>query len=422
MQPNTEQQLAIEAMLKHLRTVDNQPFLVVKGPAGTGKTFTTQFVIRDFKRPVVFTAPTNKAVRVLREALTSDSYKPYCRTIYSLLGLQMQANGEVKELARPEDPVDLNEFAAIWIDEGGMLGQGKDGKMGIWKYVLEAAQKHPKVRWIIMGDPYQLPPVGEDVSPVWQLPNILTLDKVMRQDNQILTLATHLRDMIDKPFGRLTLQSDNDGEEGVWKTDRFEQAILNHADTFLKGTESKAIAWRNATVDRLNAMIRKELFADSLVCPWQPGDRITLLEPAKNFEGDLIGTTDEEGAVEKADVADHPFEGMKCWRIVMRSDLNTSMTLWVLHNIDKNRYELRKARLAAEARNDRSKWKDFWSFVESFHNVRHAYAITAHRAQGSTYKRAFVNWKDILVNPNVVEARRCLYVAATRPKKELYLG
>jgi exodeoxyribonuclease-5 len=420
--PNTEQQLAIAAMLAHLRTTGNRPFLVLKGPAGTGKTFTMGFVVREFKRSIVFTAPTNKAVRVLREALTSDQYKPYCRTIYSLLGLQMQANGEVKELAKPEDPIDLNEYAAIVVDEAGMLGEGKD-HTGIWKYILEAAEKFPRIKWIFMGDPYQLPPVGEVTSPVWLLPEPVELVKVMRQDNQILTLATHLRGMVEKPFAQLKLASDNDGEEGVWRCDGsgLETAILNHSDTFLKG-ESKAIAWRNVTVDKFNSMIRRELFADPLVYPWQPGDRITLLEPAKNLDGDIIGTTDEEGAVEKADRAPHPIHDLDCWRIVMRSDMNTSLTLWVLADTAKGKFELRKARLAAEARADRSKWKEFWAYVESFHKVRHAYAITAHRAQGSTYKRAFVSWRDILANPNRAEALRCLYVAATRPKKELYLG
>jgi ATP-dependent exoDNAse (exonuclease V) alpha subunit len=67
-------------------------------------------------------------------------------------------------------------------------------------------------------------------------------------------------------------------------------------------------------------------------------------------------------------------------------------------------------------------WKKFWAFKESFHSARHAYAITAHRAQGSTYQIAFVDYRDILLNRNRQEAARCLYVATSRPKKELYLA
>lgn len=423
MQPNDEQQLAIASMLQHARQTGNSPFFVLEGPAGTGKTFCMKYMRAEFKGRTMFTAPTNKATRVLRENLNVDGAREECRTIYSALGLQMQANGEVKELAKPEEDIDLSEYRVIVVDEGSMVGKGSSDKPGLMRYIEEASARYPKIRWVFMGDPYQLPPVGEPTSPIWSLPNGARLSKVMRQDNQILKLATHLRVMVDKPFGKLDLRSDNDGEEGIWTCGNggLDTAILNQAQGFLKG-ENKAIAWRNVEVDRLNRLIRRELFAEPEAYPWQPGDRITLLGPAKDLEGEIIGTTDEEGAVEKCDQADHPVYGLPCYRIVMRSDLNTSLTLWVLHPSARNKFEVRKARLAETARADRREWKAFWDFVEAFHPVRHAYAITSHRAQGSTYKRAFVSWRDILLNRDRGEAMRCLYVAATRPKKELYLG
>lgn len=421
--PNEEQSLAIARMVEHVRTVGNDPFLTLKGPAGTGKTFCIQKVREQFQGRVAFTAPTNKATRVLREVLNVGGVREECRTTFSLLGLTMQANGEVKELARSEDDIDLNGYRLVVVDEAGMAGQGREGKKGLWPFIVEASKNYPRLRWLFMGDPFQLPPVGEPTSPVWGLEGIVELSKVMRTDNQILTLSTHLRKMVQQPFGQLKLGNDNDGEEGVWALGALglEQAILNQADSFLKG-ESKAIAWRNVEVDRLNRVIRKELFADPLAYPFQEGDRITLLGPVKDLEGEVVGTTDEEGVVEDCQVADHPTHGLKCYRIVMRSDLNTSMTLWSLHPDHKGKFEYRKGRLSEAARLDKREWKAFWDFVEAFAPVRHAYAITAHRAQGSTYLRAFVSWRDILLNPNRGEAMRCLYVAATRPKKELYLG
>jgi exodeoxyribonuclease-5 len=403
-------------MLTHLKTTGGDPFFKLRGPAGTGKTFTSTRALMDFKRRVMVTAPTNKAVRVLREALKQWDLRLECRTIYSLLGLKLEPSGEVKVLTKPEDPVDLNDVAAVFVDEYSMVNQN------LWGHIREAAKGHPRLRWVFMGDPFQLPPVNEQNSPVELLTQGAELSKIMRQDNQILNLAAHLRERVATPFGKLNLASDNDGEEGVWNTTNLDQAIINQAQGFRKG-ENKAIAWRNVTVDRLNALIRKELFADQFTYPWQEGDRITLLEPAKNFDDDIIGTTDEEGAVEDANIAQHPVHGeFKCWRILMRSDMNTAMTLWVLHEDAKVLFEQRKARLSAMARANPREWGAFWNFVDSFHKVRHAYAITAHRAQGSTYQRAFVSWKDILANPNRAEAMRCLYVAATRPKKELYLG
>lgn len=424
MTPNPEQELAIAAMLKHARTTGDCPFYVLRGPAGTGKTFTIQKMREEFKGRAMFCAPTNKAVRVIREVLNKDGAREECRTIFSALGLQMAPNGEVKELRASEDDVDLSDYRLIVIDEAGMLGKGTEERRGIFSYILEASKLHPRLRWILMGDPFQLPPVGERESPVWtQGWPESELVKVMRTDNQILTLSQHLREMVLKPFGSLRLRDDNDGEEGVWclSGGRLDQAAINQADSFLSGA-SKAIAWRNVEVDRMNRLIRTQLFADSLVYPWQQGDRITLLGPAKDLEGEIIGTTDEEGAVEKCEIADHPLHELKCYRIVMRSDMNSTLTLWTLHPDAKNKFELRKARLAAEARASSSQWGKFWDFADSFHPVRHAYAQTAHRAQGSTYTRAFVSWRDILLNNDRGEAMRCLYVGATRPKKELYLG
>ena len=417
MTPNEEQAAAISTMLQHAKTTGDDPFFKLEGPAGTGKTFTTKFMMREYKRRTLFTAPTNKAVRVLREALKDDNYRPEARTIYSALGLQMLPNGEVKELRKREEEVDLSDYHLIVVDEAFMVNKV------LMQHIRVAAENYPRIRWIFMGDSYQLPPVGEADSPVSELTKGAKLITVMRQDNQILTLATRLRGMVERPFGQLRLEDDNDGEEGVWTMagGRLDQAILNQAESFRSG-ESKAIAWRNAEVDRLNALIRQELFAESLTYPWQPGDRITLLGPVKDLEGEPIGTTDEEGTVEKCDRADHPVHGLACYRIVMRSDMNSSMALWVLHPSMKNKFEYRKARLAETARAAPKAWGEFWEFVEAFHPVRHAYAITAHRAQGSTYHRAFVSWRDILLNRNRAEAMRCLYVGATRPKKELYLG
>jgi exodeoxyribonuclease-5 len=94
----------------------------------------------------------------------------------------------------------------------------------------------------------------------------------------------------------------------------------------------------------------------------------------------------------------------------------------VLHEDYEKLHANKVEELAQAARADHRKWGAFWAFKEAFHKVRHSYAITAHRAQGSTYEAVFVDWRDILTNRNRGEAFRCLYVACTRPKKELYLG
>jgi exodeoxyribonuclease-5 len=416
---NDEQQSAIATMEAFLSSAED--FFLLIGPAGTGKTFTMKELVRRVKGRMIFTAPTNKATKVLREVFYNedlgDAYEPECRTIFSLLGLQMKTTGEVKELAHPEDPVQLSRYKAVVVDEASMINSN------LWKYIKETARDQ-KIKFIFMGDPAQLPPVGETASPVWGIEKASTLTKVMRHDNQILALATNLRKVVDHPAPSLALFSDNENGEGVWRLPlySFEEHIAAEAEAgnFSAVGKVKAIAWRNVTVDKLNVLIRRKIFSEP--GDFFPGDRIIMMEPAKSFDGDIVATTDAEGTIERSQEAYHPMYGeFKCYRLVVLMDEGSPVTLWVLHPASAVAYHKKVAALADYAKANRRLWKDYWAFRESFHSIRYGYAITAHRAQGSTYDKVYVNTADILANRNRGEAFRCLYVACTRPRKQLVL-
>lgn len=421
-QLNEDQLAAVEAM--HSFVADkHEPFFLLEGPAGTGKTFCIKELLKKLRGRLVFTAPTNKATKVLRESVSSDDYKPDCRTIYSLLGLRLEPNGEIKELTIPEDPLDMSKFSAIVVDEASMIPQR------LWKFIEQTA-KDQGVQFIFMGDPAQLPPVGELRSPVWGIKGkgvTAKLTKVMRHDNQILELATRIRKVVDHPAPCVDIQHANDGTEGVWKLTAlpFKAKILEYARAghFSKPNGAKAIAWRNVTVQQLNALIRSVLF-DETDGYYAVGDRVIMLEPAKNLEGEPVAHTDDEGEVQRVNVTWHPkYPEYKCYALTVAFDDNHVDTVWLLHEDSMLDFNREVERLAAEGRAKvRGAWQRFWGFKEAFHSARHAYAITAHRSQGSTYETAFVDFRDILLNRNRQEAFRCLYVAATRPKKELYLA
>lgn len=415
-----EQGQAIELMAAFLRDPEAQFFLLA-GYAGTGKTFCIQNLVGLARGRLIFTAPTNKAMKVLRDTLTTDQYKPECRTIYSLLGLRLEANGEIKELAVPEDPIDLTQYRAVIVDEGSMVNSK------LFAFIQQVA-KDQKVKFIFMGDPAQLPPVGEPRSPIWEhCHKVAELTRVMRHDNQILTLATAIRKVVDHPAPRVNLQSDNADGQGVWRLSEgeFEARIMQATDAgrFSRANDAKAIAWRNVTVNALNRRIRQRIFDNAALQPWLTGDRVLVMEPAKDHEGNTVATTDDEGTITRVEVDWHPkWREFKVWRVSVTTDDNRPIVLRVLHEDCFAEHTRRAEELAQAARLDRRKWGVFWDFKEAFHKVRHSYAITAHRAQGSTYEAAFVDWRDILLNHNRSEAYRCLYVACTRPKKELYLN
>lgn len=57
--------------------------------------------------------------------------------------------------------------------------------------------------------------------------------------------------------------------------------------------------------------------------------------------------------------------------------------------------------------------------VDPYAPITFSYAITAHKAQGSTFQCVFVDMTDILDNPKKDEARKALYTACGRAAKEL---
>jgi ATP-dependent exoDNAse (exonuclease V) alpha subunit len=407
---------------------------LLDGAAGTGKTFCLQLLLDslDDAGSVLFTAPTNKAVKVLQKTLTAADIHSECRTIYSALNLRMMPDGGVKTLTASEDRgrVNWDTTSLCVVDEASMVGKVLRG------YIDDLQSAHG-VRFLYVGDSAQLPPVGEPTSAVIDGhpgETTATLTKVVRQDNQILTLGAAIRKQVYSWAPCITLAPDNDGQEGVWRyilASEAEHSILQAIDAglFQSSTGAKAIAWRNSVVNKLNMFIRSHLYPEAreFFCE---GDRIILTEPctelsmARGQQRKTMHTTDTEGVVNSMQLEQHPHHRQfECYHLSATSDEGRQMDLWVLGQDKKTQstWKAEKERLLQEARANSRLWPAFWSFLESFHAVRHGYAITAHRAQGSTYEQAFVNSSDIFCNQNRSEAFRCLYVACTRPRKRLFL-
>jgi len=416
---NDEQKAAIEDMQSFLAYSD-EPFFVLSGSAGTGKTTCIRSLINKVSGKIVFTAPTNKAVGVLRSSLTTTDYSPDCCTIYSLLGLRMEKSGEVKVLSTPDpDALDITAYRVVIVDEAGMINSS------VFRYIDAAAGSG--VKFIFMGDSAQLPPVGEVSSPIWKIQEGAQLTKVMRHDNQILNLAEKLRGYQLNLFSKLNITSDCDEHGGVIKLPSlaFQAKIVEFAKAglFSQPGYCKALAWRNITVTDLNHIIRRAIF-DSRDT-WLVGDRVIAAAPISDLQGNKVANTDDEGTVTDVRVCDHPnYQDFTVYELDVRLDNNDRAIFRVLHERSKTEASNYEAQLLREAKSRPSKmtWGKFWEFKEAFHDVRYGYAITVHRSQGSTYQEVFVDMSDILKNRERLEALKCLYVACTRPKNTLYIS
>ena len=412
-----EQSAAVDKLIAFIE--DPSPidlFFVLAGYAGTGKTFCMREVIRRSNSSAArfaFTAPTNKAAKELRKVAEEAG------TIYSLLGLRVDKSGELKKVVEGKPPEDLSKLDVIFIDEGSMINAN------LFAILREVSEKHG-LKVVFMGDPAQLPPIKESNSLIWTLRNGVELTKVMRHDNQILAMVTGVRAAMNSIAPSITFKSDSSGGEGVLKhtKDSFRRSIYTAAESglFADGYGAKVIAWRNVKVAEYNNLIRFAIFGASAV-PGQyiAGDRIVAAGPI--LKGDeVIMNTDDEALVESFVECQHPMEPKyKGLELLCRTETNRKVRLLVIHPDSVQDFERDSMHLAHDAKGNGKLWKKFWDHKELFHDIKYAYALTAHRAQGSTYSNVWVDTADILYNRNRKEAFQCLYVACSRPTTCLHL-
>jgi exodeoxyribonuclease-5 len=74
----------------------------------------------------------------------------------------------------------------------------------------------------------------------------------------------------------------------------------------------------------------------------------------------------------------------------------------------------------AQAARDKN-WNLYFQLKETFIDLRHAEALTIHKAQGSTFGTVFVDTPSLYSCKNPNERRRLLYVACSRARHKLYL-
>jgi ATP-dependent exoDNAse (exonuclease V) alpha subunit len=66
-------------------------------------------------------------------------------------------------------------------------------------------------------------------------------------------------------------------------------------------------------------------------------------------------------------------------------------------------------------------WIDFYDALKWPADIAYNYAITAHKAQGSTYENVFLMEDDINANQNIVERNRIKYTSYSRASHKLYV-
>ena len=447
-QPTFEQEIAVKSLSEFLLSTANETVFVLRGYAGTGKTSLVGALVKamdKLQQKSVLLAPTGRAAKVFSAYAGHPAF-----TIHKKIYRQQSFSNEVSNFSINDN---LTTHTLYIVDEASMISnEGLSGSMfgtgRLLDDLVEFVYSGAGCRLLLMGDTAQLPPVGEEQSPALVTEalkgyglNVTEVDltQVVRQvqASGILWNATQIRRLIAEEecysLPKIKVSGFPDikvvpGDElietltGCYEKDGMDETIVvcrsnKRANIYNKGIRAQ-ILYRE---DELNT-----------------GD---LLMIAKNNyywterykEMDFIANG--EIAVVRRVRRTRELYGFRFAEVVLSFpdyndfEIEANLLLDTLHS---------DAPALPKTENDRL----FYSVLEDYADitvkrermkkmkadphynalqVKYAYAITCHKAQGGQWKRVFLDQGYMTEDMLTPDYFRWLYTAFTRATETLYL-
>ena len=448
---------ASEAFATWLKTpYDGTPF-VLSGYAGTGKTYLSRHLLQqvdDLGFCWTVVAPTHKAVGVLRQQLAWAGLQPtwYPSTIHRLLRLKLKRQGDLERCEETEQTAaSLENLGLVLVDEASMVDST----------LLEIALRcaHPfRTRLVFVGDPAQLPPVGEPTSPVFAMGRAaaVSLTEVVRHQGPVLQLATGLRN------GQLPCRQppavppvrDSHGQVAVLPRADWlaaAQAALRRGAELDHPDHARILCYTNRALEQLVPIARRAIhgeMADQL--PVLPGEvlitRAAVMAPACRAgeeaaeEPDMLLGSNRELVVrdvtpERCDLADFGIGSGDGFTAPVIDTLSAEveagesrLTLRLLPpvgssartELDALMRQLRQQARDAGKQAGRALWRRYFLVRDAFASLGPAAVLTVHRSQGSTFGEVFVAG-DVFWPADEVLRRQLVYVAVSRASQAVWL-
>lgn len=239
---------------------------IIKGYAGTGKTTVLNSLVgahRQGKRKIVLMAPTGRAAKVMSASAHYPAHTVH-RTIYRP---KVGASG-LATFSLSTNPLTNTTFI---VDEAGLVGNKSDiGSNSLLEDILEFVFSNSNNSLILMGDPAQLPPVGEEISPALSedyfnhiagIPaKSIELKQVVRQalDSTVLKNATALRNLITS--GSNDAPTLEPGPDIIRVEDGYQlQEIFEHMYSGSDSSQSTMVVRSNKKANGYNQGIRSRI-------------------------------------------------------------------------------------------------------------------------------------------------------------------
>ena len=446
--PTFEQENVVKMLADFLFSRKSEELFLLKGYAGTGKTSLIGALVKtldQLEQKCILLAPTGRAAKVFSHYAGHPAY-----TIHKKIYRQRSFSNEMDNFSINDN---LHQHTLFIVDEASMIANdGLSGSMfgtgRLLDDLIQYVYSGQGCRLMLIGDTAQLPPVGEEESPALSADALkgyglevyeAMLTEVVRQlhDSGILWNATELRRYIaeDDFFTLPMIKVEDFPDVKVVPGNELIEAINESYDQV--GLDETIVVCRsNKRANIYNKGIRNMiLYREEEL---ESGD---LLMVAKNnyfwTEGckeiDFIANGDI--AVVRRVRREREMYGFRFADVTLcfpdYNDLELEMTVLLdtLHTEtpalpkemnDKLFYAVLEDYADITVKRERMKKMKADPYYNAL-QVKYAYAVTCHKAQGGQWKRVFLDQGYMTEDMLSPDYFRWLYTAFTRATETLYL-
>ena len=446
--PTLEQEKTLNMLSEYYFEAQERSILLLKGYAGTGKTsLMGAFVQTLYKmnQKVVLLAPTGRAAKVFSSYSGQPAY-----TIHKKIYREQSFSGEGGSFVINDN---LHKHTLFIVDEASMIANdASSGSAFGTGYLLDDLITYvysgEGCRLIMMGDTAQLPPVGEEFSSALDAACLkgyglevreMEMTEVLRQEQAsgILWNATMLRELIIKGhfdilpkfrlngFADIRVISGEDLIETIsdcYDRDGIEETIVicrsnKRANIYNRGIRGR-ILWRE-----------EELESGDMLMVTKNNYFWTEKEPEMDFiaNGDMARVVRVKGEREmygfrfmEATLAFPDYNELEVDVNLLLDTLQSDAPSLSKTDSEKLFTQVMEDYADISVKRERVKKLKTDPYFNAL-QVKYAYAVTCHKAQGGQWKNVFLDQAYVNEEFLTPDYFRWLYIAVTRATDTLYL-
>jgi len=444
--PTQDQQRALKLLADYCLSLKGNQVFLLKGYAGTGKTTLIKTLVKTlpaYKRKTVLLAPTGRAAKVMSGYAGKAAFTIH-KHIYN--PKRDRKGGMVFTLKQNK-----SSNTIYIVDEASMITDAGSGGMfstGLLNDLLEFVQAGVNCKVVFVGDSAQLPPVNSELSPALD-PSYLgihyrkegvdiEMKEVMRQakESGILMNATTLRDYLENSVLETPVFQQADDVIRLLEGYEIEDA-LNQSFKEAGREGTVVIVRSNKRANLYNRQIRSRiLWQEDMI---STGDYLMVVK--NNYfwlpEKSKVGFIANGDIIELLQIYEHKeLYGYRFVRAQIRlvdypdeKPLDVVLMLDVLDmqtpSLDWEKAQQFYQTVLEDYADISSRYKRHQKVRENPYfnalQVKFAYAITCHKAQGGQWRNVFVE-QPYLPNGEIDQNYlRWLYTAFTRAREKVCL-